>query len=385
MIDELRLNTKLIGFDGIIGRRDYFLNIIYICMINIFFTLPLTWYLTANVETLTDFINLNRIFYNAPFLLKFWTIAGTVLVSYISVSNIIRRLNDINGKINRNLNIIIPALSVLTAFGILFPTGISLLLLTISGIIGLILLFMKGKITGNYPYDMLKDFNWGAFFGTWLWGLFNKSYKTLWMLLLGLTPWGFYYKLVCGLKGNEWAYKNKKWESDKKFISSQETQTIVFVILSVVIVPVIWTILIMTLVFGIVFTAIDESKTSPNQTPPVIEKLGSALNNYSSLFFEGHTITKTENKFYVLPNDWKTSTFSEKKDLLDMAATVAAGERKPSSTKSKELPRTKIYSSTNGELLGEFVIDESVNESDDIKTIIKAAINAYRFYKPTEQ
>ena len=38
----------------------------------------------------------------------------------------------------------------------------------------------------EFPQE-LKRFNWGAFFGTWIWGLVNKSYITLLQLILGLT------------------------------------------------------------------------------------------------------------------------------------------------------------------------------------------------------
>ena len=37
MIDELRLNPKFLGTDGIIGRYDYCLNLIFLGMINLFF------------------------------------------------------------------------------------------------------------------------------------------------------------------------------------------------------------------------------------------------------------------------------------------------------------------------------------------------------------
>ena len=67
------------------------------------------------------------------------------------------------------------------------------------------------------PYDYKKEFNWGAFFGTWIWGLFNKSYKTLWMLLLWCTPWGLLFAIYCGIKGNEWAGKNRDWDNLEKF------------------------------------------------------------------------------------------------------------------------------------------------------------------------
>ena len=51
-------------------------------------------------------------------------------------------------------------------------------------IIGLFLMIKKGAVTGTYPVDPVFKFNWGAFFGTWIWGLFNKTYITLFEILL---------------------------------------------------------------------------------------------------------------------------------------------------------------------------------------------------------
>ena len=252
------------------------------------------------------------------------------------------------------------------------------------------MIIAKGKITGKYPYDYRKEFNWGAFFGTWIWGLFNKSYKTLWMLILWLTPWGFWYSLVCGFKGNEWAAKNRDWQNLEEFQKSQETQTIVFVILSVLIIPIIYFLIVMAIVGAIVFTAVDEAKTSPNHESTTLAKLESAMNSFASAYFESYEITPDKNKFYVLNDDWKSYSFSEKKDILDFAASLSASERnknpnrKKSTSKTKELVRTKIYSSETGELLGEFKLDKSVytSETPDWKSIIKASMNAYQFYIP---
>ncbi len=112
-----------------------------------------------------------------------------------------------------------------------------------------------------------------------------------------------------------------------------------------------------------------------------MNKMERVLNTYTSLYFEGHTITEDENKFYVLAKDWNGYSFSEKKDILDMAAVTAATERK--TTKTKELARTKIYNSLNGELLGEFILDEKLlnTEKPDFKEIIKTSMKAYTFYR----
>ncbi len=386
MIDELRLNTKLIDFEGVIGRRDFCLNIVYLCMISAIFMTPLSLHFASHAQTMVDFFSLNKLFWQASWFMKFWVLAGIAGVLYASLSNWIRRFNDINGYVNKNGNIIIGTFVAIGALSFMFPFGLMLLISLINSIFFLYLVFQKGKVTGNIPYDFRKDFNWGAFFGTWIWGLINKSYKTLWIILLGWTPIGFYYQLLCGLKGNEWAYKNKKWKSDEDFKHSQENQSIAFAVLAVFVFPIVIVAIILALVFALAFAAIDETKTAPDKSSQTMTKVERAVNAYTSLYFEGHTITADENKFYVLPNVWNKYSFSEKKDVLDMAATTAATERSKGgkySSKTKELPRTKIYSSTNGELLGEFILDEALFETEkpNFKEIFKASMKAYRFYK----
>ena len=392
MNDELRLNTKLIGFDGIMGRWDFCLNFVYLCMIGTLFSIPASGYLMSHIGNFSEIFSMHVIFWEAPWLLKLWVLPGTAFVLYIGVSLIIRRLNDINGRVCRDANTIVSVLYALSTFGLLFPVGISFLLYLVNLVILLYMIIAKGKITGKYPYDYRKEFNWGAFFGTWIWGLFNKSYKTLWMLLLWLTPWGFWYALVCGFKGNEWAAKNRDWQNLEEFKKSQETQTIVFVILSVLIIPIIYFLIVMAIVGTIIFTAVDEAKTSPEHKSNTMEKLESAIDSLGSLYFENYEINQDVNKFYVLNDDWKSYSFSEKKDILDMAATMSATQREKLSdknehfSKSTELKRTKIYSSETGELLGEFRLDQEVysSEKTDWKSIIKASMNAYQFYTPTK-
>ena len=116
------------------------------------------------------------------------------------------------------------------------------------------------------------------------------------------------------------------------------------------------------------------------------------MQKYSSIYFESREITKDENKFYVLPEDWRRYSFSEKKDIFDMAASLAVSERKKNDkngyySKTQELPRTKIYNIKNNELLGEYFLDENLlySENTTTKNILKSAMTAYKFYKPTMQ
>ena len=127
-----------------------------------------------------------------------------------------------------------------------------------------------------------------------------------------------------------------------------------------------------------------EDSTKIEQT---LEKLENTMNSLSSLYFEGHELTSTENKFYVLSDDWARYTFTEKKDIFDMATNMAVTERnkadrKTNYTKMSELHRTKIYSKETNQLLGEYIMDKNIEENGSFQEYISAAMKAYQFYKP---
>ncbi|MDO8644279.1 MAG: hypothetical protein Q7S00_04845, partial [bacterium] len=65
----------------------------------------------------------------------------------------------------------------------------------------------------------IKGWNWGAFLLNWIWGIGNGTF----IALLSLIPCvGIVFPFVLGAKGNEWAWKNKKWESVEQFRSVQK-------------------------------------------------------------------------------------------------------------------------------------------------------------------
>jgi len=64
----------------------------------------------------------------------------------------------------------------------------------------------------------ISGLNWGAFLLNWIWGLGNSTY----IALLTLLPFiNVIMVFVLLFKGNEWAWRNKHWESVEEFKSVQ--------------------------------------------------------------------------------------------------------------------------------------------------------------------
>ncbi|WP_444916892.1 hypothetical protein [Microbulbifer sp. JMSA003] len=69
----------------------------------------------------------------------------------------------------------------------------------------------------------VKGWSWGAFFFSWIWAIFNKTY----IGLLALVPYiGFIFSIYLGIKGRELAWRNKQWESIEHFNSVQRKWSI---------------------------------------------------------------------------------------------------------------------------------------------------------------
>ncbi len=62
--------------------------------------------------------------------------------------------------------------------------------------------------------DGVKGWSWGAFLLNWIWAIGNRS----WLGLLALIPYvGFVMSIMLGVKGREWAWRNKRWDSIEHF------------------------------------------------------------------------------------------------------------------------------------------------------------------------
>lgn len=80
----------------------------------------------------------------------------------------------------------------------------------------------KYRVTGDAFPEKINQFNWGAFILTPIWGLFNNSPIACLVIVLGFIPFigillSFLFALYCGIKGNEWAWKNKNWTNIRQF------------------------------------------------------------------------------------------------------------------------------------------------------------------------
>jgi hypothetical protein len=99
--------------------------------------------------------------------------------------------------------------------------------------------------------EEVKGWSWAGFGLTWIWGVFNGVLISL----LVLIPFPFFslaWAIVLGVKGNEWAWRNKKWDSVEHFKNTQRPWNIagivlfaismvaLIIIIPVVIIPLFW-------------------------------------------------------------------------------------------------------------------------------------------------
>jgi hypothetical protein len=63
----------------------------------------------------------------------------------------------------------------------------------------------------------IQGWNWGAFLLNWIWALAHKA----WLGFVLSFFLGIVGAIVCGLKGNEWAWQNNRYQSVEHFRESQ--------------------------------------------------------------------------------------------------------------------------------------------------------------------
>ena len=100
----------------------------------------------------------------------------------------------------------------------------------------------------------IRGWNWGAFFFGWLWGIPNR----VGLSLLSAIPYvGVIMLIVLGVKGNEWAWRHKKWDSIEHFKSTQRRWGIAGVV-----------VLAISFVLGISVVLLDTC-AAPSTTAPI--------------------------------------------------------------------------------------------------------------------
>ena len=64
--------------------------------------------------------------------------------------------------------------------------------------------------------EEIKGWNWGAFWLNWIWSIAHNVWIGLLALVLGLIM-----SIILGIKGNEWAWQNRRFESIEQFRAVQ--------------------------------------------------------------------------------------------------------------------------------------------------------------------
>lgn len=349
-------NNKFLGLNGILDRRNFIVNCLLIEIFEaIFYLTPFTYLLVSKPEMLSAFQSGNK-----P---QLFVIAMCILGIFSSVfyfSNFVRRIRDIIAEEDNNkIYLIAAVLSVLEFMGYT-PVGDIFFGKFIGFFIILYLIFTKGKISGEKPKSAIFKFNWGAFFGTWIWGLFNKAPITLFMIPLLCTTTGWFpFMLICGIKGNEWSYEKQKEKLDniEAFHKSQSNQALVFTLLA----PILSLIFFIILSIGVGITIFKYTKSNPEHSQKMIQH----FKNYQTKLIEA-SFNKIEYSdgvynFYIKPQDWKSfskylkhSTFKNADNYVliksEVYEQVMKGDYK---THYKYLNKVKILSTFNNEILAE--------------------------------
>ncbi len=403
MDENYEINTKLYGFGGILGRRDYCINLIYILVIMFLINCPFAIYLSKKLLSFDEILRYNEFFYGAPLILVLISLLTSIAVGALLLSNVHRRLTDILGRKSSFLTTVF-GIMILTSFlWFIFPYTILGKLFLLTLVWSVFLIFMPGSITSKLPYDYTKIFNWGAFLGTWMWGFYNKSYITLFQWAVGPTPFGFLFKIYCGLKGNEWAYKNKKYDDLEKFNKSQRRQTVFFIFWNFVILPLLLALPLIliftyTLTFNNYYTG---CAIKQDEKPPIVKQVNRSQEKVdldglykflANLYFESYEFTNNENKFYLDTDEykWKDSSIFDKCEIMDKALKISKGYRYkenriknpnkcPAANSYDEMRKIKIYSAKTGQLIGEYN-----TLIDDNAFTLKDAMSIWKFYDLSE-
>ncbi len=70
--------------------------------------------------------------------------------------------------------------------------------------------------TGGPVPEEIKGWSWGAFWLHWIWGIAHN----VWIALLALCL-GPIWMIVLGIKGNEWAWQHRRFDSIEQFKQTQ--------------------------------------------------------------------------------------------------------------------------------------------------------------------
>ncbi len=368
MSDYFVENKNFWSLNGILGRRDFIINFLIIEVVEaLILTTPIIYMFFLKPDILSQFT-----ISSVPLWWTIWALVVSLIEGVLIFPSIVRRVRDIIGEEDENRINLISALLVVFCYVVVVALAPKLPIMAWLAIaVYIFLMVMEGKITSQKPKSEIIKYNWGAFLGTWIWGLFNKTPITLLVLPLLLTTGWFPFMLLCGLKGNEWAFNNdnEKYTSVEDFHERQSGQAIGWAIAA----PFVYVIGFIVFLVG---TSIGVGAYL-DKNPDALERLNSWSQNlmhsnveatFSKIDLDGE-----EYKFYIQPDaysavksdEYKKAMFksavnyvADKKDVSIIPQFKKTGEKYKHFENFVDLAsKTKIYSTFNNEVLMEYSID----------------------------
>ena len=343
-------STSFFGLKGILKRRNFIINFLKIEIIkNLVVTTPLFYLMIINPDMIKIVSSgVMPLWFNC-----YYALVGLILLSLFYPS-ITRRVRDILGINDDNkINLISATLAVFLYMNYT-PMGSIFIAKWLVFFILAVLLIQPGKISSERPHSEWLKFNWASFLGTWIWGLYNKTCKPMWIIPLYLTFAWFPYQIICGICGNEWAKEKNDNIELEEFKKQQKTQTKVMFAL----IPILG--LVFAILLGFVIEGMYALTVKINPEYPV--KIKKVLLNVEGRAIESSfqkiELNDSGYKFYVEPNVWesvpKTSLFNSAITYVYMQKSVDYYSPKQMMDNLQLAKNTKIYSTFDNFVLAEF-------------------------------
>ena len=163
-------NKKFFSLRGILNRRNFFVNLLIIELIESLLVTPVVYLMFFKPEIMQAFSAAPR-----PIWVSLMMVVLGLVNSVLLFPSVVRRIRDILGDEDDNKISVISAVLTVIMFIVYTPLGTSFFGSWLTLFVMVSLLFWQGKISGERPKSEIIKFNWGAFWGTWIWGLLNKS------------------------------------------------------------------------------------------------------------------------------------------------------------------------------------------------------------------
>ncbi|MBD5780965.1 hypothetical protein IEN85_15805 [Pelagicoccus sp. NFK12] len=117
----------------------------------------------------------------------------------------------------------------------------------------------------------LEGWNWGAFLLNLFWGIGNKTYISL----LCFVPFlNMIMPFVLGIKGNEWAWQNRRWNDVEHFRRVQRSWTRIGLLIIFVVFPFFFILLFTSIMGSMKGEAYEMALSEISRNEDVIEHLG---------------------------------------------------------------------------------------------------------------